>query len=264
MSRASSALADTRAVASVEKRRAHERQDVELRVVGRARRRARRHLHAAAARRDQADADLDAADVELGGRAHHLAAQDHLGAAAQRQAERRRDDRHARVARAQEGVLEVDDHLVDELHVPLAQRHQQAEQVRARAERVGRRRCRSPAPRRRARRDRRPSIIMVTMSGSIAFILAWNSRQKTPSPRSRIDALPLRSTSPPAARIASSDSARGSAGIGREAARACRAGPASRPARAGRSACLRPAPRSARGPSPAPCSRRPPSSPPSP
>ncbi len=73
-----------------------------------------------------------------------------------------------------------------------------------------------PTPSRSARST--AFVTMVTMSGSIAFILAWNSRQKTPSPRSRIDALPLRSTSPPAARIASSDSARGSVGISREAA----------------------------------------------
>ena len=137
MSRASSALVDTRAVARARNGAAHQRQDVELRIVGGARRRARRHLHAAAARRDQADADLDAADVQLGRGAHRLTAQHHLGAAAQRQAERRRDDRHAGVAGAQEGVLEVDDHLVDDLDVLLAERHQQAEQVRARAERIG-------------------------------------------------------------------------------------------------------------------------------
>ena len=52
-------------------------------------------------------------------------------------------------------------------------------------------------------------IVMSTMSGSMAFILAWYSRQKTPSPRSRIDALPFRSTSPP----------RGADGVQRELAR---------------------------------------------
>jgi hypothetical protein len=53
-------------------------------------------------------------------------------------------------------------------------------------------------------------IIRETMSGSSAFILEWNSRQKTPSPRSRIEALALRSTSLPAVRSPSSDTARGS------------------------------------------------------
>ena len=214
MSRASSALADTRAVAEREERPADERQDVELRIVGRARRRAGRHLHAAAARRDEADADLDAADVQLGRGAHALAAQHHLGAAAQRQAERRRHDRDARVARAQEGVLEVDDHLVDDLACSPG-RAPSAGRTGSRPRRTRRRRrCRSPARRRRARRCRPPSS-------------SWRrcrdrSRSSSSGTRGRrrrrrgrgSRRCALRSTSPPAARIASSDSARGSVGIG--------------------------------------------------
>src|SRR3569623_1695437 len=50
-----------------------------------------------------------------------------------------------------------------------------------------------PTPSRSARST--PVFIIATMSGSSAFILAWNSRQKTPSPMSSSEALGFRSTS---------------------------------------------------------------------
>ena len=56
-------------------------------------------------------------------------------------------------------------------------------------------------------------MVMATMSGSMAFIFEWNSRQNTPSPMSSRDALPLRSSSPaPLARTTSSAITLSSAG----------------------------------------------------
>ena len=72
-----------------------------------------------------------------------------------------------------------------------------AEQVGARAERVGRVVADHQRRRRRARRGRPPSSSWRRCRDRSRSSCEWNSRQKTPSPRSRIDALPLRSTSPP-------------------------------------------------------------------
>src|SRR6185437_11709405 len=118
----------------VEERHADQRQQIELRIVGGAGRGAGSHLHAAAAGRDEAHADLDTADVELGRRPYRLAPHHHLGAAAQREAERRADHRHAGILGARTGVLEADHHLLDRLVVALAERHHEGEEVGARAE----------------------------------------------------------------------------------------------------------------------------------
>ena len=89
MARASSAVVDTRARASISNGTRTTRQQVEVGIVGRAGRRARRQLHAAAAGRDEADADLDEARCRARSRRGPPGAEHDLGAAAERQAERR-------------------------------------------------------------------------------------------------------------------------------------------------------------------------------
>ena len=215
MSRASSALVDT--LARPASRTAARTSD-SISNCGssvRPRRRARGHLHAAAARRDQADARPR--------RSRRRARPPRARPGSPAPPRRRRPapartapPRPARARNACAGRRPGSATTISSIvfRSALGGRHHQAEQVGAGAERVGRLVADHQRHARRARRGRPPCQSSRTMSASMAFILAWNSRQNTPSPMSSIEALALRSTSPPAARTASSDSCAGRSGPG--------------------------------------------------
>ena len=92
---------------------------------------ARQHLLGAAAGRNQADADLDQADVAFGGRLHAVAVQRDLASAAERQPGRADDDRHVRVAQRLRRSLKRADHQIDLVPVAFLRLEQQQHEVGA-------------------------------------------------------------------------------------------------------------------------------------
>ena len=145
---------------------------------------AAQHRRAAAPAGDQADADLDQADVGLGVRLHRVAVEQHLAAAAERHAGGRADHREGRVAHGAHGLLPALDHALDLAPGADVGGEQREADVGADGE-VVRPRCGPRAPGRRPScPSPRPCRSAPRMSGSSAFILLWNSRQATPSPMS--------------------------------------------------------------------------------
>ena len=101
------------------------------------RHRADQHFLGAAAAGNQADADFDQAHVGFRRRLHAIAVQRNLGAAAERQAGGRRDDRHRAVTQRHGRLLERADHHVDLVPVAFLRLEQHQHQVGAGGE-VGR------------------------------------------------------------------------------------------------------------------------------